>query len=115
MEESTQGITKAEAVISSGKRLTIETIGEFLVSIRRGMAEADTVIIDFDPDVVLDITCLQVFCSACRTAGAEGKKFAHRGPIPKALADLIVEAGSERHEECGYKNGSCFRQSGGME
>lgn len=115
MEESTQGSIAGEVVIGSGKSLTIETIGEFLTSIRQGLAEAESVVIDFDPEVEVDITSLQVFCSACRTARAQGKRWTYRGPLPQALTDLIVAAGFQRLEDCEYMNGLCFRQSGGME
>jgi hypothetical protein len=112
MKKSEQNGNAVE--ISSGKRLTIETIDVFIASIRRGLAEAETVLIEFDPDVEVDITSLQVFCSACRTARAMGKKFGFRGPMPQALTDLNLEAGSERHQECEYMNAWCFRQSGGV-
>jgi anti-anti-sigma regulatory factor len=117
MEQSAQNITQrdSEMVISSGEQLTIETTAEFVQRLRKGLAEVSTVVIEFEPGVVLDLTALQVFCSACKTAKAEGKNFIHRGPPPKALLDLASAAGSERHEHCANNNISCFRQFGGME
>ncbi len=117
MEKSTQNtpLQSTEMVIGSGERLTIETIAEFVQLLRKGMAEATTVVIEFEPGVEMDLTALQVFCSACKTAKAEGKNFIHRGPPPQALLDLAAAAGSERHEHCTNNNTSCFRQFGGME
>jgi hypothetical protein len=102
-----------ERVISSGERLTIETIGDFAQQLRSALAEAGTVVIEFDENLELDITALQVFCSACQTATAAGKKFIHRGPLPASLTILATAAGTERHEHCKNNNPSCFRQFGG--
>ena len=115
MEQSTQNNAgkDTEVIISSGDRLTIETTGEFAQRIRQGLAEAGTVIIEFESDVELDITALQVFCSACMKATAEGKRFIHRGAAPQALLDLTAAVGSERHKHCKNDNMLCFRQFGG--
>jgi hypothetical protein len=103
----------AERVIASGDLLTIETIAAFVQQIREGLAEADAVVIEFQQDIVLDITALQAFCSACRAATAAGKKFGFRGPLPETLVQFAMTAGSERHESCANNNMSCFRQFGG--
>ena len=115
MEQSKQNMAErdGEMIINSGDRLTIETTGDFAQRILQGLAETGTVIVEFEPDVELDITALQVFCSACMKATAEGKRFIHRGPAPQALLDLVAAAGSERHEHCENNNMLCFRQFGG--
>lgn len=102
-----------ERLILSGDRLTIETIADYAHLIRTGLAEADTVILEFDPNVEMDITTLQVLCSACKTADASGKRCMHRGPTPRALIELVAAAGAERHNTCGINHDSCFRQFGG--
>jgi hypothetical protein len=104
----------SERVIGSGDRLTIETTGDFARQIREGLAEADSVVIEFADEVELDITALQLFCSACKTAAAMNKSFIHRGPLPQSLPSLAAAAGSERFEQCTSSNMSCFRQFGGM-
>lgn len=104
---------KDERVIASGDRLTIETIALFAQQIRDGLAEANTVVIEFAGEVEFDITALQLFCSACRTAAAMEKQFIHRGPLPQSLQSLAAAAGSEPFEHC-TNNTSCFRQFGGM-
>jgi len=102
-----------ERVISSGDRLTIETIADYVQLLRTGLAEADTVILEFDPKVEMDITALQALCSACKTAAASGKRCIHRGPSPKALTELVAATGAERHNPCDNHNESCFRPFGG--
>ncbi len=101
-----------EIIINSGERLTIETIADFAQRIRNGFAEASTVVIKFKEGVEMDITALQVFCSACRTASTEGKQFLRRGPIPTFLQELITATGSENSEQCKARGTSCFRQLG---
>lgn len=114
VQDALNGGLHADArVIPSGDRLTVETIADFAENIRRGLAEANTVIIEFAEDVDLDITALQVFCSACQTAAAAGKQFLYRGPLPDTLLHLAATAGSERHDYCKTNNPSCFRLFGG--
>jgi hypothetical protein len=104
---------ETEKVIGSGEKLTIETTADFAERIRNGLAEAKTVAIEFEPEVQLDVTALQLFCSACMTATAEGKNFIYRGSLPKALLDLAAAAGVEKHGYCKNNNPSCFYQFAG--
>ncbi|MCJ7603209.1 MAG: STAS domain-containing protein [Desulfobulbaceae bacterium] len=90
---NSSGQVNDEIVISSGKRLTIETIADFTQRIRQGLSGSGSVVVAFDADVEVDITVLQVLCSACKTARAEGKTFSSRNGQPKALADLIAACG----------------------
>lgn len=104
---------EAELTINVGSRLTIETIADFAQHIRTGLNRADVVLVAFEPDVEIDVTALQVFCAACKTAAAEGKRFACIGGLPRALRDLIAITGSERHEHCSVNNSACFRRPEG--
>ncbi len=105
-----------EIVISSGDRLSIENIAEFVQSIRKGLAGASTVVIDFKPNVEMDITALQVLCSACKTASAEGQQFAYRGPLPALLQELVPGLGSMMTNEQREDNTiSCFHQFQGAQ
>jgi len=105
-----------ERVISTTSRLTIETVAECSQRIRQGLDEASTVVIAFEPEMEIDITALQLFCSACATAAAEGKQCLYRGQPPQALLDLLTAAGADRREHCSRNtNNSCFRLFGGQE
>ena len=100
-------------VLDSGPRLTIETVGEFAVKLRAALAEADSVAVTFPAEAELDITALQLFCSACKTAGGAGKSFIYQGPLPEALHRLAAESGAERHDQCPIDSSVCFRKIGG--
>ena len=102
-----------ENILTTGDRLTIETIAEFIGRLRKGLDAATTVFLKFDPQMEMDITALQALCSACKTAAAEGKQLIPRGSPPQALLDLVVAAGAESHEGCSIDTTSCFRQFGG--
>lgn len=102
-----------EIVIATGDHLTIENTGEFAEKIRSALNGATRVVIDFDPNLTLDITALQLFCSACAQATAEGKVIIHRGVTPVALLELAEAAGTERQMRCRNSNRTCFRQFGG--
>jgi anti-anti-sigma regulatory factor len=91
-----------EIIISSGDRLTIENAGVFLQLAREALEVSKSVLVEFEPDVVFDITGLQIICSACKSAAAGGKSFWYRGPQPQGLADIINACGAERHAVCKY-------------
>lgn len=117
MEQTTLGSSRqegGEVLITSGGRLTIEETTEFAKLIRTGLAEAKGVAVRFASELEADITVLQVLCSACKTAAAEGKTFSCHGAIPKALVDLVAAAGAERHGVCKQNNdGLCSWFGGG--
>lgn len=104
----------AERVVICGEKLTIETIGDFAREVQQAIGEAETVVVEFPETVEVDVTALQLFCSACTTATSSGKRFIHRGTLPQALLALAAAAGSERKEHCKNNNTACFRKFGGM-
>lgn len=104
-----------ERVISSGDKLTIETAAAFARLIRKELSEASsTLVLEFSESVEMDITALQVLCSACKTATAEGKKIAYRGRLPELLQALTPVTGSKNSEPCSDSSISCFRQFEGV-
>lgn len=109
MQEGVMGSVRQDdggIVINSGARLTIDTIADFAKLVKAGLAGASEVAIAFDPGLEADMTAMQLLCSAHRTAATMGKVFGRRGEMPKALRDLVVAAGSERHRFCAYNNGN---------
>ncbi|RJX26206.1 MAG: hypothetical protein C4531_16010 [Desulfurivibrio sp.] len=108
MENQTLSSTSREdgsIIISSGKRLTIETAADFTQRIQKALSSAVSVAVTFDAGVEVDITALQVLCSACKTAAAEeGKTFSYCGELPRALVDLITTCGAGFHGLCKQNN-----------
>lgn len=93
-------------VISSGDRLTIENAAEFSRLISEAFEASHLVAVEFDPAVEIDITGVQVLCSACKSAVNSGKIFSYSGPQPQALTDIISSSGAERHAGCKHTNNS---------
>lgn len=99
--------------ISSGKRLSIENAADFGRCVRTALATAQTVTLEFDPEVEVDISILQTLCSACKTAAAEHKTLTYQGSDPASLRQLIVTAGAERLGPCRHNNGNPCQWFGG--
>lgn len=102
-----------EIIITSGTRLTIESAAEFSRIVREALEAAHIVAVEFDPEVEIDITGVQVLCSACKSAANTGKIFSYRGPQPQALADIINSSGAGRHAVCKHNNNSTCVWFGG--
>jgi anti-anti-sigma regulatory factor len=101
-------------IITSGGRLTIETAADFARLAREALESSNNVTIEFEPAVDIDITGMQILCSACRSAAEGGKLFSYHGPQPPALADIITSSGAERHAICKHNNDStCIWFGGG--
>jgi anti-anti-sigma regulatory factor len=102
-----------EIIITSGDRLTIENAADFARLAREAMEASNVVAIEFEPAVEIDITGIQIICSACKSAAQSGKTFSYSGPQPQALADIITSSGAERHAICKHNNDSTCIWFGG--
>jgi len=89
-----------EIIITSGDRLTIESASDFMRLLREGMEASRNVSVELEAGVEIDITAMQLFCSACKTAAAQGITFSCHGPRPPALHDMIEACGAGRHTAC---------------
>ncbi len=104
-----------EIVITSGDRLTIENAAEFARLVSEALAASKTVLVEFEPEVEIDITGLQILCSACKTAASGGSVFSFRGSRPEALTGIISTSGAERNAVCKHNNDSTCIWFGGAQ
>jgi anti-anti-sigma regulatory factor len=103
-----------ETIITSGARLTIENASDFSRIAREALEASHLVAIEFEPEVEIDITGLQILCASCKSAADGGKIFTYHGPQPQALTDIIASSGAERHAACKHNNdASCIWFGGG--
>jgi len=103
-----------EIIITSGARLTIENAAEFSRIIREALEASKHIAVEFEPKVEIDITGLQILCSACKSAAENGSIFTYHGPQPQALADIVFSCGAERNAVCKHNNDStCIWFGGG--
>lgn len=102
-----------ETIVTSGERLTIENASEFSRIIGEALHASHHVAIEFEPSVELDITAVQILCSACKSASDSGRIFSYQGRWPETLADIITRSGAERHSLCRQINNSTCIWFGG--
>jgi len=103
-----------DIIVTSGARLTIENAAEFSRILRESLEASKNVSVEFEPAVEIDITGVQILCSACKTAAESGKTFSCHGPRPQALADIINSSGAERNSVCKHNNNSTCVWFGGF-
>ncbi|NTV49650.1 MAG: hypothetical protein HGB32_12020 [Geobacteraceae bacterium] len=103
-----------EIIVTSGGRLTIENAAEFSRIVREALEASNVVALEFESEVEIDITGVQIICSGCRSAAAGGKIFTYHGSQPQALTDIITNSGAERHAVCKHNNDSTCIWFGGM-
>lgn len=102
-----------EIIVTSGGSLMIENAAEFSRILREALQVSNNVAIKFEPEVNIDITGVQILCSACKSAAVEGKILSCQGPLPQALADIITSSGAERNAVCKHNNDSTCIWFGG--
>jgi len=101
---SSQRHEDGSITISSGKRLSIENANDFAMCLSEALAASQRVDIAFDANAEADITTMQILCSACKTAAAEGKTLTHQGFGTESLRKLVVAIGAENHGICKHNN-----------
>jgi len=103
-----------EIIITSGDRLTIENAADFSRIVREALEASKSVSVEFEPAVEIDITGMQILCSACKSAAQTGSIFSYQGPHPDALAGIISSSGAERRAICKQNNDlTCIWFGGG--
>lgn len=86
-----------EIIITSGDRLNVENAAVFLQHVREALQVSKNVTIEFESEVEIDITGVQVICAACRSAAANDKTFSYKGTQPRGLVYIIAACGGEPH------------------
>lgn len=102
-----------DIVVTTGDRLTVETASDFSRVVREALEASKNVMIEFDPTLSIDITGVQILCSACKSAAQIGTVFSFQGPRPLALAEIIASSGAERYTVCKHNNNSTCIWFGG--
>jgi anti-anti-sigma regulatory factor len=66
----------------------------------KALVDADEVCLDMEKVRKVDLSCLQLLCSAHRSATRFTKKLAFRGSLPQALRDAVESTGFSRVTGC---------------
>jgi anti-anti-sigma factor len=86
-------------ILAVSEALTIEDAEELKKAVTDALAAATHLLIDLSRVTAIDLCCLQVLCSAHRTAVTEGKTFALLNSGDGFL-ETIRETGYLRHMGC---------------
>jgi anti-anti-sigma regulatory factor len=89
--------------------LTLPEAPEIRTAFMKALVEADDVLICFGNVRELDLSCLQLLCSAHRSAARLKKRVRFEGDIPKKLYDAADNAGYSHLKGCKFDTGkSCL-------
>jgi len=81
--------------------LTIRSAGEIKNAFTRAIVEADEVTVNFGDVSDVDLTCLQLLCSAHRSATRLNKRFLMAGTDrPEVFLSIVEAAGFSRSMGC---------------
>ncbi|HWR72770.1 MAG TPA: STAS domain-containing protein [Nitrospirota bacterium] len=102
---------EGELVISGS--LTVDNAGRLRKALLDSIERHEDVGLDIAEDAVLDLSFLQLLCSAHRTAVAAKKSFKIRGTACLNMVKAVGESGYLRKTGCSRdRNGSCLWLSG---
>jgi len=99
------------ATLIVGETLTIENCAEFKQALADTLNAARQVVLDACRLRQVDITSLQLLCSACRSASSKGKVLAFENEIPDCVKSLRSSAGADRSCHC-IRTESCKLDGG---
>lgn len=102
-------IRKGRALVSLDGELTVARAAEIRDSLVRAIDSADSIEINLDKVTGMDLSCLQLLCSAHRTAAGKGKVLAINDQSSPAFLEARRNAGFIYSKQCRYvSTNDCF-------
>lgn len=90
------------AVLSINGAMTVDNSLELKELLLRALNGADHVVFDLEKVTDVDLSCLQILCSAHRTSARLNKKVTLGGIRAEVFLKAVECAGFERHTGCIY-------------
>jgi len=87
-------------VIHIGGELTISYAGQLREIFLQALSESKMIKLNLEQVTEVDLSCLQLLCSAHRTAVSIGKNFIRSGECPESLKSAAERAGFLRNKGC---------------
>jgi anti-anti-sigma regulatory factor len=104
-----RNLSSDEGTIHLEGDLTLPNAAELKRILIKALINADAVMIQFDDVQELDLSCLQLLCSAHRSAVRLKKQIQFKGSLPKILQEMADAAGYLRLKGCQLDSEkSCF-------
>ncbi len=89
--------------------LTVSRAEEFRMQLIKAIIDADRVFVDFGRVEDVDLSCLQLLCSAHRSAGRMKRSLAVSAAWPEPFKKAVADAGYARHTGCRFDvDNSCI-------
>lgn len=99
-----------------GGDLTIENAAKIRAGLLEALGKGGPVIVRIEGDAVMDVSFMQILCSAHNAAVKSDKPFCLSYAIPGNFIRAVVESGYKRNRGCSRdKNGSCLWVLGGKQ
>ena len=95
------------ATVIVGETLTIETCTEFKQALSNALDTARQVVLDAHQLQQVDITALQLICSACRSASSRNRSVTFGDYIPSCYETLRTVIGAHQSNHCNHTE-SCI-------
>jgi anti-anti-sigma regulatory factor len=80
--------------------LTVNRAEELRMLLIKALIDADQVRVEFGPVTGVDLSCLQLLCSAHRSAGRMQRRLSLSGDWPEPFKQTVEQAGYARHTGC---------------
>lgn len=87
-------------VIVLGGELTIGHAQELKTSLKEAVDGYNSVVVQFGDIADIDLSCLQLLCSAHKSAMKQKKTFSFGGHVPDAFSRAFADAGFIRDAGC---------------
>jgi anti-anti-sigma regulatory factor len=101
--------TGSSRVLTFSGELTVEHAGAMRTALIQALTDSDHVEMDFSSVTGVDLSCLQLLCSAHRTSLRSNKRINFVGSQPAKLRETLEAAGYSRVTGCGLdREHSCF-------
>jgi anti-anti-sigma regulatory factor len=88
------------AVITLEGEITLPHAGELRHALIKALIDSDDISISLANAQAVDLSCLQLFCSAHRSAVRLKKRLCLSGPLPRVFTDMVEAAGFGRLTGC---------------
>jgi len=93
--------TRSNGVVTYTGPMTAPRADELRASLIMALIDADSVEIDIEQVTDVDLSCLELLCSAHRTALRLNKQLTVHGRRPEKLMQVMDDAGYTRLKGCG--------------
>jgi len=99
MQYTTEQSDGAET-ITLARDMTISSAAELKEVLNNALSGSDRIMLNLEQVTEVDLSCLQLLCSAHRTAKKREKSFTRTGDCPETLKIIAEHAGYLRHTGC---------------